>query len=610
MIRTKFKHIIPILFLLQAVLPAQTFTSSVSSNPVALDEKFEITFSFSAKDANRIKNFSPPDLKNFLVISGPNQSTSMQIINGAVSSEVSYSYYLQPRNTGKFTIGSASIEYDDKTYKTNTVTLEVRPASSKPDKKGNDQQAASDQEIKNNLFILAAVDKNKAYMGEQVTVTYKLYTRLNIASQMSVSKLPSYQGFWAEELETSSNIMFTTEVYNGKQYRVGVLKRAALFPSQTGELTISPFELNVPIQIEKKKKTGNSFFDDFFNDPFFNREMVDYAVKSNSVKINVLPLPEEKPESFSGAVGSFSLTSDLNKLNVKTNEPVSLKINISGTGNIQLLDVPEIKLPAGIEKYEPKETDQINRKSKISGRKTFEYLIIPRTSGKKEIPPVDFTYFDPDKKIYVTLSSPKYIINVEKSTAGNFIADDYSKEDIKLLGEDIRYIKTSTDDIGKKSGILLLQFGFWTAAAVPLLALAGLILFKKRNEKLSANMQMLRYQRAQKIAKTKLKKAKILMDSHDQNGFYSEISQALYGYLEDKFHIPKSELSLDRAVTELGKKNLAKDLIMNFKRCSEKCEYIRFAPESNGNAEMEDMYNRSAEIIIEIEKSLSAKKNV
>lgn len=610
MIKTKFKHIIPILFLLQAVLPAQTFTSSVSSNPVALDEKFEITFSFSAKDANRIKNFSPPDLKNFLVISGPNQSTSMQIINGAVSSEVSYSYYLQPRNTGKFTIGSASIEYDDKTYKTNTVTLEVRPTSSKPDKKGNDQQAASDQEIKNNLFILAAVDKNKAYMGEQVTVTYKLYTRLNIASQMSVSKLPSYQGFWAEELETSSNIMFTTEVYNGKQYRVGVLKRAALFPSQTGELTISPFELNVPIQIEKKKKTGNSFFDDFFNDPFFNREMVDYAVKSNSVKINVLPLPEEKPESFSGAVGSFSLTSDLNKLNVKTNEPVSLKINISGTGNIQLLDVPEIKLPAGIEKYEPKETDQINRKSKISGRKTFEYLIIPRTSGKKEIPPVDFTYFDPDKKIYVTLSSPKYIINVEKSTAGNFIADDYSKEDIKLLGEDIRYIKTSTDDIGKKSGILLLQFGFWTAAAVPLLALAGLILFKKRNEKLSANMQMLRYQRAQKIAKTKLKKAKILMDSHDQNGFYSEISQALYGYLEDKFHIPKSELSLDRAVTELEKKNLAKDLIMNFKRCSEKCEYIRFAPESNGNAEMEDMYNRSAEIIIEIEKSLSAKKNV
>jgi hypothetical protein len=499
--------------------------------------------------------------------------------------------------------------YDGQTFKTNSLNIEVKAGNAKPDKKGNDQGAAADKEIKDNLFIRAVVDKSKAYLGEQVTVTYKLYTRLNIASQMSVSKLPSYQGFWAEELETSSNILFTTEVYNGKQYRVGVLKKAALFPSQTGELTISPFELNVPVQVEKKRKTGNSFFDDFFNDPFFNRETVDYSVKSNSVKIQVMSLPDNKPESFNGAVGTFSLNSDLNKSNVKTNEPLSFKINISGTGNIQLLNIPEVKLPQGFEQYEPKVTDQINRKSEISGRKTFEYLIIPRTSGKKEIPPVEFSYFNPDKKSFVTLSTSKYTINVEKGAGGESDIAGYSKEDIKLLGEDIRYIKTSVDDINKKSGILLYQLGFWTAAAVPFFALAGFVLFKKRNEKLSANLQMLRYQRAQKIAKSRLKKAKTLMDAHDQNGFYSEISQALYGYIEDKFHIPKSELSLDRAVTELEKKNLGKDLILNFKRCSEKCEYIRFAPESNGIAEMEDMYSLSADIIIEIEKSLGVKKN-
>ncbi|MGE5806357.1 MAG: BatD family protein [Ignavibacteria bacterium] len=609
MIRNSVKNICICIFLFQSILLSQSFVSSVSSNTVSPDEQFEATFSFSGRDVNRIKNFYPPDFNNFLVISGPNQSTSMQIINGAVSSKVSYSYYLQPKNIGKYTIGSASIVYDDRTYKTNPLTIEVKAGTSKPDKKGNNQEVNADMEIKDNLFILAAVDKNKAYVGEQVTVTYKLYTRLNIASQMSVSKLPSYQGFWAEELETSSNILFTTEVYNGKQYRVGVLKKAALFPSQTGELTISPFELKVPVQIEKKRKTGNNFFDDFFNDPFFNREMVDYAVKSNSVKINALPLPEDKPESFNGMVGSFSLNSDLNKKNVKTNEPISLKINVSGTGNIQLLNIPEVKLPQGFEKYEPKVTNLINRKSRISGSKTFEYLIIPRTSGRKEIPPAEFTYFDPDKKSFVTLSTSRYTINVEKGSGGESDLAGYSKEDIKLLGEDIRYIKTSVDDINKKSGILLNQFGFWTAAAVPLFALIGLVLFKKRNEKLSANLQLLRYQRAQKIVKSKLKKAKICMDANDQNGFYSEISQALYGYLEDKFHIPKSELSLDRAVTELGKKKLEKDLIMNFKRCSEKCEYIRFAPESNGIAEMEDMYSRSADIIIEIEKSLGSKKN-
>lgn len=601
-------YIILNLIFLQPLLFSQTFVSNVSSNPVSLNEQFEITFIFSAKDVNRIKNFSPPDFKNFLVISGPNQSTSMQIINGAVSSEVSYSYYLQPSKTGKFTIGSASVEYEDRTFKTNPFTLEVKQGTSKQDKKGGSQDAVTDQEIKNNLFIIAVVDKNRAYLGEQVTVTYKLYTRLNIAAQMSVSKLPSYQGFWAEELETSSNIMFTTEVYNGKQYRVGVLKKAALFPSQTGELTISSFELNVPVQIEKKRRTGNNIFDDFFNDPFFNREMVEYAVKSNSVRINVMPLPEDKPESFSGAVGSFSLSSDLNKKNIKVNEPLSLKISITGTGNIQLLNIPEVKLPQGFEKYEPKETDQINRKGNISGRKTIEYLIIPRASGKKEIPPVDFTYFNPDGKNFVTLSTPSYTINVEKSAGGDYTGN-YSKEDIKLLGNDIRYIKTNSADIGKKSGIVLFKFTFWAAAALPLLMLAGLVFFKRRNEKLSANMQLLRYQRAEKIARTKLKKAKVLMDSHDQNGFYSEISQALYGYLEDKFHIPKAELSLDRAVTELEKKNLARDLISNFKRCTERCEYIRFAPESDGITEMEDMYNRSADIIIEIEKSLGTKKN-
>ncbi len=258
----------------------------------------------------------------------------------------------------------------------------------------------------------------------------------------------------------------------------------------------------------------------------------------------------------------------------------------------------------------PRITDQINRKSQISGRKTFEYLIIPRTSGRKEIPPAEFTYFDPDKKSFVTLLTSKYTINVEKGSGRESNLAGYSKEDIKLLGEDIRYIKTSVDDIDKKSGIIVNQIGFWTAAAFPLFALIGLVLFKKRNEKLSANLQMLKYQRAQKIARSKLKKAKTLMIGNDQNGFYSEISQALYGYLEDKFHIPKSELSLDRAVTELEKKKLEKDLITNFKGCfSEKCEYIRFAPESNGIAEMEDMYSRSADIIIEIEKSLGSKKN-
>jgi hypothetical protein len=239
-----FKIFFPIFFLLFIEAVPQNFEGSASATSVGLNDRFEVSFTFSGQDINGLKNFSPPDFKNFLILSGPNQSTSMQIINGARSGSVSYSYYLQPRNLGKYTIGSASIVQNEKTFKTTPFNIEVIKGSTQPQKQDQDA-GVSNEEIAKNLFVKAEADKRRVYKGEQVTVTYKLYTRLNIASQMSISKLPQYQGFWVEELETSSNIMFTTEVVDGKQFRVGVLKKAALFPAQTGELSVTPFELKV-----------------------------------------------------------------------------------------------------------------------------------------------------------------------------------------------------------------------------------------------------------------------------------------------------------------------------------------------------------------------------
>lgn len=591
---------------------AQSFSASVNNTTVGLNDRFQVTFTFEGSDINSLSNFSPPDFAGFMVLSGPNQSTSMQIINGAVSASLSYSFYLQPKNLGRYTIESASINYKGSPYKTDPIPIQVEKGSANASTQQNNNSNSSgisNEEIAKNVFVRATADRQKAYMGEQVTVTYKLYTRLSIASQMSISKLPQYPGFWAEELTTSSNISFTTETYKGKRYRVGVLKKVALFPTQTGELSVTPFELDVPVQVQRKKRSNN-VFDDFFNDPFFGiGQTVNFTARSNSLKINVKPLPSANvPDSYNGAVGSFSMASQIDKKQTKTNEPVTLKITISGTGNISLLDMPEIKLPAGFEKYEPKVNEQITRNGKISGKKTAEYLIVPRDAGKKEVPPVKFSYYDINKKSYITLTTPSYKLDVEQGSGINS-ADYAGKEDVKLLGEDIRYIKTDPETLHRMGNFVLNSFGFWAAVGFPFIIGLGLVVWRRREDKLAGNVQLMRYQRAQKIAKSRLRQARALMEASDHNAFYSEISLALFGYLEDKLHIPKSELSIDRASSELKRYGLNGELVSEFERVADKCEFIRFAPKESESAAMNEIYSELSHTIIEIEKSLSVKKN-
>lgn len=601
------KNIFCLVILFGNIVFAQAFFASVDHSQISINDQFQLSFTFSGSSVNGLKNFTPPDLANFMILSGPNQSTSMEFVNGSSSASITYSYYLKAKAVGKYGIGSASVEYNGKTYKSDPISVEIVKGA--PVTKQN-QESSVDSQIADNLFIKASADKRKVYLGEQVTVTYKLYTRLNIASQMSVSKIPQYHGFWAEELETSRNILFSTEVVNGKQFRVGVLKKVALFPSQTGELSVTPFELDVPVLVQKKKKSNN-FFDDFFNDPFGRGQTVDYDAKSNTLKIDVVPLPSEgKPASFDGVVGNFSMNSSLDKNRTKTDEPVSLKIDIKGSGNIKLIDVPEVKLPPGLDKYEPKVSEQIERTGRISGKKTIEYLIVPRTPGEKEIPPVAFSFFNPDKKSYVTLRSEPYTINVKQ---GERISEPdvsgLNKEDVKLLSEDIRYIKTSGDDLTKKSELLIFRPGFWAAVGVPLFALIGLVAFKKRDERLTADVQLLRYRKAQKVAKNRLKIAQSLMVNKQDVEFYTELSAALFGYLEDKLHIPKSEFTVERAMFELQAKNVNQDIVERVEKVTQKCEFVRFAPGSNGMEAMNEMYNQLSDLIIDIEKSFAVKKH-
>ncbi len=610
MLNNKLK-IIFIAALLNVSVFSQSFTASVNNTTVGQNDQFQVSFTFSGTSLNGIKNFNPPAFNNFMILSGPNQSTSMQIINSSVSASMTYSYYMQPKNMGKFTIGSASINYNGKEFKSNPLSITVVKGA--PKQQTQQQQQASttvsNKEIGENLFIRAIADRDKVYMGEQVTVTYKLYTRLGIAAQMSVSKLPNYEGFWSEEINVPNTISFTTEMYNGKQYRVGILKKVALFPSQLGELSVTPFELNVPVQLQHRRQGGN-IFDDFFNDPFFNNvQTVNYDAKSNTLKVRVLPLPnKDVPKTFNGVVGEYTMSSQLDQTSVKTDQSMDLKLNITGTGNISLITTPQLNLPPGFDQYDPKTSDQINRTGTINGTKTIDYLIVPRVAGKKEIPPIKFSYYSPGKHQYVTLSTQPYEINVAQGPNNGQSYAGLSKQDIKVLDQDIRYIKTTSNDIARIGDTELFGFGFWSTVVLPFAALVGLVTWKRKNDKLAGNIQLLRYQRAEKIARARFKTAKSLMEENNQTGFYSEISMALFGYLEDKLHISKADFTLEKATEELHKKNIDGVLLDNLKNCTEKCEFARFAPSGNGSTEMNEMYNDMTNVIIELEKSLSPKK--
>jgi hypothetical protein len=600
----KILMLLIVLFLISSNIFSQKFSVSADRTIVGQGEQFQIDFVFEGGNVNNISNFIPPSFNGFKILSGPNQSTSMTIINGKVSGSLTLSYILLAQNLGEYTIGSASIVYDGKKFTTQPLKLKVD--------KGSQRQAVqskenSNEEIAKNVFIIAEANKTRVLQGEQITVTYKLYTKLNIASPQ-ISKLPSYEGFWAEEIQPIKQINFDIAMFRGERFRVAKIKQVALFPTKSGTLNVTPFELNIPVVV-KKKKTGNDIFDEFFNDSFFGRtETVDFLAKSNTIKVQVDPLPPNAPSSFSGAVGNFTMNTEIDKKDVSTNETLKLRINISGTGNIKLLNIPQLQLPAGLEKYEPKAIESINNSSIVSGQKIIDYLIIPRSPGVKEIPPVEFTFFNPSTKKYVTLKSETFKINVRKGADDEFASQSFSKEDIKLLGQDIRYIKTKDFNLELKPEITLIKNWFWFAIFSPMILLAAALIYKQKQDKLYGNIQLMKYQRAEKEARKRLKLAKDALDKKETSRFYNEISSALFGYLEDKLSIQKSEFTLESTIEKLRMKNVYEELLQRVKTVAEKCEFARFAPQAEMQAQANELYEETVKVIIELDSKIGGKK--
>ena len=592
--------------LLNINIYSQKFSATADRTIIGQYDRVQVYFTFEGVDVNGASNFRQPGFSGLKVLSGPNQSSSMQIINGKVSGSMALSYIIQPTGIGEFIISSASIDYKGKTYHTDPLKIKVEKGTPQQQKESNG--GYSQQDLAKDVFIIAEANKTKIQLGEQITVTYKLYTKLNISSPQ-ITKLPSYEGFWAEEVGPLQNINFEVSMYKGDRYRVAKIKQVALFPSKTGTLTVTPFELNVPVVV-KKKKTGNDVFDEFFNDSFFGRtETVQFQARSNTLKVEVEPLPQNAPSSFTGAVGSFDFKSEIDKHNVATNESLTLRLSINGTGNIKLLKVPDPNLPAGIDKYEPKTVENINRGAQISGQKIMDYLIIPRTAGEKEIPSVEFTYYNPSARKYVTLKSEPFKINVRQGVGGNeSAASGFSKEDIKLLNEDIRYIKTSGFDLEPRHEINYFKGWFLFSIFFPLFGLIGAFALKKKQDKLSDNVQLMHFRKAEKTARKRLKLSKEALDAGNISNFYSELSFGLFGYLENKLGIQKSEFTIEGAVDKLISQNINPSLINRVKLIAEKCEFARFAPKDETTAAEKELYAETMKVIVELDSSIDARK--
>ncbi len=584
-----------------------TFQASVDRNPVGVGEEFTFSLTVNGGGMNGGENLKLPDLGKFRILSGPNQSSNMQWINGKTSSSVTYSYVLQPKEIGKATIGAATIVVGGKTLQSNAIVLDVVKSAPKPKQSGG--QDISGQ-IADNLFVKAVANKTRAMQGEQINLTFKLYTRLTVLNY-AVEKTPTMTGFWGEDVETPKDIQLSTETVNGKQYRVGIIKRMALFATQSGVLEISPMQVQTQIQIPAARSSDP--FDAFFRDPF--GRTTNYEAQSEPIKITIDPLPGGAPPDFKGAVGQFAMSTNLDKRSTRTNEPVSFKVAISGTGNIKLLEAPNLELPSDFEQYSPKITDNINRQGdRVSGSKVFEYLLIPRYPGLKVIKPLTFSYFDLAKREYVRLRSPEIELNVEQGTTPppSFAAGS-TREDVRLLNQDIRFIKVRDTGFRRQGEFLYNAPLFIALWILPFAGVAGSVLHTRNRKAIIEDVAGYRNRKAIGVARKRLKVAeRLLRDLSPKAGaaattgprFYSEVSGALWQYLGDKLAIPQAEFSVERATSALESHGATGAAIGALKALLETCDLVRFAPTSSDRAEMQRTYNEASRIIVELEQTL------
>ena len=578
----------------------------ICKKQVVVGEQFQVSYELTGEGTN----FEAPNFNNFEIVGGPfsSSSSSVQIINGSVTKSTThtYSFYLRAIKEGTFTIPAATITIDKKKIKSNTEEIKVVKDTRVM---SGDGSTPNNNTNTQDVFLEASPNKKTAYIGEQITLKYKIYYTIPI-TQLSISKAPSYSGFWMKDVtDNNGTLQQSSIVRNGTEYHVATIQEIVLIPQKAGTLTIDPLDISCIAQIrqENRQSRGYDPFDNFFGDIMGSSYTnVKKEIKSQPIDIEVKQLPaKDKPSSYKGAVGQFTFTSSIDKTEMKSNDAFTVTYSVSGNGNIELLEMPKPVFPHDFEVYDPKiTTNTKNNSYGISGTKKVEYIVIPRVSGDFTIKGAEFSYFDPNKNSYVTLNSDQYEIHVERSANEGNSGIIYSggQEAIKVVGSDINHIMM----IGKlqKNGTLLFGSPLYILIIILMVVIfvTGLVFYKRIN-KFNQNQVLVRNKKATKIAKKRLQNAFNYLKIKDSAHFYEELSQALWGYISDKLNISRSQLSMDTVKEMMTGKNVSEDIINQFIELLNNCEFARFAP-GDPEKKMEELYDKGVEVITKAEKKL------
>ena len=592
---------------LQSVAGNEVNFVAAAPDVVVSGDQFRLTFTVNTQ---KVKDFRAPSIKGFEVLMGPSRSSqnSTQIINGKVSSSssITYTYILMAGKEGTYNIPAASIVADGETKISNSLQIKVLPAddASASSAQGGSASSSRSQAVGSkitdkDLFITASASKTKEYEQEAILLTYKVYTVVDL--RQLYGDMPDLKGFHTQEVELPVQKTFSLEHYNGRNYNTTVWRQYVLFPQQSGTMEIPSITFD---GVVAQRINNGDPFDAFFNGGT-NYVEIKKKIVTPKLKINVAALPS-KPADFSGAVGTFTMASSINSKSVKTNDAVTIKLTVTGTGNMKLIGTPEVKFPQDFEVYDPKIDNQFNlTREGVSGSKTYEYLAIPRHAGKFTIPAVSFTYFDLKTKTYKTLKSEEYVINVEKGqgNADQVIADFTNKESVKMLGNDVRYIKRGATQFAQRGDYFYGTTAYWMWYIIPFVLFVGVILMYRKQAMDNANTAKMKTKKANKVAVKRMKLAGKLLSENKKNEFYDEVLKALWGYISDKLSIPVSQLSKDNIEQELSRYGVNEELVKAFINVLNDCEFARYAP-GDENEAMDKVYTASIEIISKMENSI------
>ena len=558
-----------------------TMEASLDRSRVTVGEAVTLTVILSSQGSVPTPNLPTPD--GFDVVGRTSStSTSISIVNGAMTTtrKVSYIYSLQANREGRFTIGPATVDYQGKTYRSQSMNLEVtrsaNPRQVRPrGGTGSAGNAQHSQEIGQNLYILAEPDRRTVFVGQQVTVAYRLYTRYDLQN-VRYGQTPSYTGFWAETVYDAQRLNQTSELVYGKAFRVALLKRVALFPTTTGTQPLEQLEVicDIPIRVRQK-----SLFDMDPFAPFGRTKQV--TVRSGDLSIEVLPLPEGAPVGFAGAVGRYTLSTQASPVTVPAGDPITLRVTVSGEGNLN--SVPDLIRPDtdAFRFYDPQATirSEVNS-DKVGGSKTFEYVVIPQQEGRLQLPALKLAYFDPAKGGYAVAQSKPVMVTVTPGSASNVTptVPTLSRQEVKLLGEDIRFIKPDRAELLDHSGALYQDWRFLLLQGVPLSGFLLAFFYRRHRDRLSGDRAYARRRRSRSEANRRLAEARGLLGENDAMAYCAELSRAVTQFVADRIDVPAAGLTAESAASHLASSGVSAEAVEGVRGLLQECDFARFAP--------------------------------